>query len=650
MRGRRTQPTRPIPTGFRRRESVLGLAVVSLVTVAAVALTVQGWRGRIPAFDLVTYVHSVRDLLATGAVPEHGDTGSYGSLKPPGTAWLMVPSSVLFDDPRLSEYAGTAGLHLTALLGLFLLSRKYFGTWCACLAVVLYGLSETGLFLAGSLWPNGRPEFFVWIVYLASEWVTRRDPRFLAAAGAVWGLAMHVDMGITPAILVLPALWLLYRPPLRIRPLLVAAGVVLTVWMPYLSFEAPRGFADVRSQLLFQPILPSNYADSWCNPNASLRRLADAGGSQAASSAQTSGVDGASYPGRPLVGRADEAVDKLISNFRPLANVPGRLALSVVLMLIVVASMLLSSISGASGGGERPAGARRFRDLPLVRPTISAVIGGLVVHGLTRLPGVDGALPAYAVSALQRLATLVALGGIAVLAGVCAVSVANRVLARRGVHLQSGEVAAQKRLLAVSLAVPWLTLVALAEPGKPERFWWIWPLQVLFLAAFATDVLPRLGAARPVAWLVQAVLLVLVIGNGLLLNRADAWLADGWSGRDADEVQVVDYVADRVASEGDGQAAIGYQIFIYPFMANSNITNPQYKVGAEFDLLLKYRRGIANGDTCAEGVSPSDEYRIVRTRPMSEDWAPRHYFDVPLDDRFRLLRELGPYQVFTRNP
>jgi hypothetical protein len=35
---------------------------------------------------------------------------------------------------------------------------------------------------------------------------------------------------------------------------------------------------------------------------------------------------------------------------------------------------------------------------------------------------------------------------------------------------------------------------------------------------------------------------------------------------------------------------------------------------------------------------------------MSEDWAPRHYFDVPLDDRFRLLRELGPYQVFTRNP
>ena len=97
--------------------------MVVAVAAAAVVITAQGWRSRVPAFDLLPYIHAVRDLLADGTIPAHGDTGSYGSFKPPGTAWLMVPSTLMFDDPRVSEYAGTALLHLATLAGLFLLAR-----------------------------------------------------------------------------------------------------------------------------------------------------------------------------------------------------------------------------------------------------------------------------------------------------------------------------------------------------------------------------------------------------------------------------------------------------------------------------------------------------------------------------------------------
>ena len=83
-------------------------------------------------------------------------------------------------------------------------------------------------------------------------------------------------------------------------------------------------------------------------------------------------------------------------------------------------------------------------------------------------------------------------------------------------------------------------------------------------------------------------------------------------------------------------------------MVNYHALSPEYKVGAEFDALFKYRHGIENTGTCAEGVSSRDDYRIVQTRPMQAQDAPRNYFDVPLDNRFKLVREIGAYRIYSR--
>ncbi len=136
------------------------IGIVLFVATVGIVLTAQGWRSRSPAHDLVPHIINARNLVTTGTIPIHGDTGSYGSYKPAGTAWLMLPSTLLFSDPRLSEYIGAALLHLAALSGIFLLAYNYLGIWCACLAVIIYGLSSTGILMAASLWPNGRPDIF----------------------------------------------------------------------------------------------------------------------------------------------------------------------------------------------------------------------------------------------------------------------------------------------------------------------------------------------------------------------------------------------------------------------------------------------------------------------------------------------------------
>ncbi len=618
---------------FRAHPLGCGIGFVLLVTALSMLLTMQGWKSRVPAFDLLTHMYNAREFIESGTLPQHGDTGSYGSYKPPGTAWLMMPSALLLDDPRLSEYIGTGCLHFATLLGIFLLAWRCFGAWAGYFAVLVYGLSTHGLFLAGSLWPNGRPDFYIWFVLLAVQWALRGDGRYLAAAAAVWGVGMHVDMAIAPAFFVLPFIWLAYRPPIRLTPLLIAGLVVVTVWSPYLRLEATREFADLRSQLLLQNIFPADYRRSWCNPTMTLIASDSASSTTEPGSSATQNTPGG---GLRRLGRLSssltEAKAKILSNFTEAVTLPG---VPTALLVLVLGSLLLCSVPASSS--EIPAAVTRSAPGRHRRPRIALalIVLGIVGHGSI----------SPAASVARRLPKLVFLSGLVLLTVPWLIATTQRVVARLGVQLQTTKL---MRLLVISLVVPWFILVLVAELGKPERFWWLWPLQVIFLTASLTYLLPRFRMPRPVVAIGQlAVTLVLVV-NPLLLWRVGSWRMDGWAGKESEDVQVIDYVASQIRGDGKATAAIGYQLYIYPFMAKYHITNPIYKVGAEFEFLLKYRHGIVNTDQCAEGVSPVDEYRIVQTRRKRGDAEPRHYFEVPSDDRFRLLRRFDLYAVYKR--
>jgi hypothetical protein len=204
----------------------------------------------------------------------------------------------------------------------------------------------------------------------------------------------------------------------------------------------------------------------------------------------------------------------------------------------------------------------------------------------------------------------------------------------------------------MSLCIPWFFLAVVVEPGRPERFGWLWPLQVSVLSAVITHlhVMPTSAVARVIVAGLKTLLIVVLVATPLWL-RGVSWLQTGWGGVDAEEIEVVRYVARQLRHEGRDTAAIGYQMFtLADHPARWNVIDPRYKVGAELDLIFKHQHDISNTTRCAEGVSPDDEYRIVQTRAEGFWAASRHQFDAWLGDVFHLVKRFDVYEVFRRQP
>jgi 4-amino-4-deoxy-L-arabinose transferase-like glycosyltransferase len=179
----------------------------------------------------------------------------------------------VFNDPRLFEYVGSLGLYVGTLFGIFFLTRRYFGSTTALLAVAVYAFSELGLTAGSMLFLTHATRcFFVWMIYCVGRWVDHNDPKFLAGAILIWATGMYVFMEMAPAILVIPVVWLVYRPPVGVLHVALAAVLAIGLWSPYLRFEAQRNFIDVRSQVdgnqLRRPISAAHGATKPCCHNS----------------------------------------------------------------------------------------------------------------------------------------------------------------------------------------------------------------------------------------------------------------------------------------------------------------------------------------------------------------------------------------------
>jgi Dolichyl-phosphate-mannose-protein mannosyltransferase len=642
---------------FLERIRSVPIVAVLLIGAIGVSLSLQGWRSRNPYSDMLPYFDAADRLLTHKEIPNSGALTSYSSYAPPGPSWLILPGLVLFSDPRLFESVGSAILYFGTLIGIFLLARLYFGDRSALLATAIYGLSELGLLVGNSLYVRFSLHFFyVWIVYCAVEWVRRGNAKYLAIATIIWSAGMYVYMEIAPALFILPALWLIYRPPVRLFSLAVAGLLALAIWYPYLKFEYGRDFLDVKSQVARTRLLPLDYKDSWCDsrllvgdwkhtlkPNGvgldeDLSPTEDA--ESKAHRASLYALFAASYA---LVERVWHA-EILLPNYQRVAPIPGS---SLALLLLTLTSISLLSFGPRSAELRPSLVVELWRGsltpLAVAMIAVAAVANEFVLKHLSS----DATLEQQTLGVVRQLQALLALVGVILLGRKRLFSAAGQlaIFRRLGMYAKNAK---DTKPLVVSLLVPWVILFFIAEADRGDRFWWLWPVQVIVLVALFTSVLPRLGMPRAALALGQAWLALVVIANPLLSSRAHSWLRTGWSGSDSDELRAMDYIAGDIHSQGKKQANVGYQIFIWAFMPSFNIIDSRYKVGADFDFLLNYRHGVSNGNRCAEGLSPNDEYRIVQLRPTSEIAASQKYIAAPLNDNFHMTRQFGVYQVFKR--
>jgi len=337
----------------------------------------------------------------------------------------------------------------------------------------------------------------------------------------------------------------------------------------------------------------------------------------------------------PLWERSHLAVEGIASNFKLAARISGiHIALGALLAL-AIAILVFSGISGPI-------------DIWLPRIGVVLVSAGIVWNEfvVARFLSPHGFLQPSTIATIRILEAGLLVTGILLLT--MKKKISSLAYGLVGRMKSSSKEFANPRILVLTLIVPWILLFAFIEnSGRLDRLWWLWPLQCIVLAALVTYIPSRLGLPRVTAWAGSLILVFVLGANTFLLSRVAAWHESGWSGADPAEVQVVDFIADQV--HDNNPTSIGYQIYIWQFMAIFNSSDPRYKVGADIDLLFRDRRGITNANRCAEGFSSDDEFRIVQVKPAWTDFRGKGYFEVPPDSRFHFLRQFGTYQVFRRD-
>jgi len=469
---------------------------------------------------------------------------------------------------------------------------------------------------------------------------------------------------------VFPALWVVYRPAIRVAPLAIGALLVFVVWFPFLRFESTRDFVDIKTLVSRQSMQPINYQASWCTPVLALRsegesasapkalpQLVSAGAAEAASSLvqPRSGGVTAFIRARTITLR-----DALVFNFDQMTRTPLAAIPLVLLALTTLAAIVLQAVSGTVTKGWNPAAWLRRAAWALL--AVPLVFNEFVV---ARFLSEGGTLDSSTVVAIRELQAALLLGAVSLL--VWGRTIAD--LLRRLVAAQREGSAAvshlKSRVLALAVVVAWASLAMLAEPREWVRYFWIAPAQMLLVGAATTFVPEQFRWRRSLKVAMPIALTAALLSHPWLTRPLESWGNQGWSGPTPPSIQALDYLAAVVHSHGNDNVAIGYAINFAKFMPAMNIIDSRYKVGGEFDFYLRQRHRISNSNRCAEGVSATDEYRIVQVaaherRPevSPESWSPLggevkelalpDSFDIPPAPMFRRLRTFGDFQVFER--
>jgi hypothetical protein len=156
-------------------------------------------------------------------------------------------------------------------------------------------------------------------------------------------------------------------------------------------------------------------------------------------------------------------------------------------------------------------------------------------------------------------------------------------------------------VMAVLLAVSGGSLWLLAEIERPWRFWWLWPLQAVAVAA-------ALGAAlqwrKPRRWIsaaAVAVLVALFFPWRQSAAETRGILAYGYGGRESGQVALIEWLAERAAADPQRTIQIGVQRF-------HDSSNPTLAWGT---LAFGWKYVFPAPNIAAEGVQAGDEYRVL---------------------------------------
>ena len=576
----------------------IDLLIILAAGTVTLALHFQGWKsGELVNLDMLPYYAGANEFLSTGKIVEHGELSSYNSYNPPGTWFLMIPGELMTSDPRLQELAGTAIVVYGTLIFLYLAAREMAGRIVAVPAAVVFALSRLGFM---GLWPVGHPLFILASVYFLLLWIKRRAAWALGACIAVLAYGLYVDLAILPFLFVLPALWLIYRPPLGWKSLLASLVFGALVWFPYLRYEYSRGFVDLASILLLRPVdtvwKSSSTTPVYCyashlgeNDKPNDMYLPYIGGPEIQKRViypESGWKNQAAYEECRIFMNIDRNFDTDL--FLAGAN---RYFDASLWWIFMIAWMTLSwVVMRAWRPAERVIHsiAARRKWIPLVAGAVGALAFYLLVTpAFLANFAADKSVPHNISLAILQFREYMPWIWLSVCLGMFfSFFVPDR--------------NPDNVILFVAFSLPWILLVILGEPGRPERFWYMWPLQVLVMVLFLRWLTERLPRANWIYALLTVALGVALLPLPFYAHQISDAAVHGYAGIDNDQWKVVEFLAGEAKAEGGDSLRVEY------WLADTRST--MGTSGGEhlqdwFNYLLQYPFGVSNLKSTTPGLA-----------------------------------------------
>jgi hypothetical protein len=620
-----------------RRNTLGDLILLAAIVIISVAIRYEGWKSwSFQDTDMLPYYLGAETQLQTGAFLGHGDLSSYNSFAPPGTVYWILMGAAVMPDLRLYALPANLLLNLFSVILLYFLVRKTLDRRTALVSGLAYGISLLGY---QSVWPIGHPLYILLILVFTSWWIQKRNPWAIFFAGVVGAFGLYVDLAILPFLFIPLVAWIFFRPPMRILPLIATVAVGLLIWLPYLRYEVARDFIDIRSILTLTRISSQNTLESRTAPPYCLATLPGEPDMRAETYIPYLGsasADRLVYPAEgikpTLYYHACTFFLNIDRNFDGGYFFTPLPILGVLLWIVFMVGLFQAAAMMVPASWTSHRALLRFSSAPVwLVAGISLIVSGLLFLGVWfslryMLAGKDHAFLLVAQQAQYFLPLL--------FFSLCA-----------GFHLglQPTRRDPAKVFTVFALWIPWLVVVLLAEPGRPERFWWLWPLQVALAVMALFQIVDAWKGPRWIYWVLTIVVMVAMFPAPEYFPRIQEILTRGYSGPDSGQIHVVDFIGKETRGSGKSQVAIGYRF--NGDKPDTAAADPSLWYGSWFNLMLQSRWQLENTDHVPAGISDADQWRI---------WTPPT-LPCRMEDaqtlawlRFKLVFQSGPYCLFER--
>jgi hypothetical protein len=185
-------------------------------------------------------------ILHGGLLDAVGVRTSVGPRMSPFMNFLLLIPFFISKHPAFASLY-VACFNVAALVVCYLLVKKFFGRRAGLVASLFFALNPWAVLFSRKIWTQDfLPLFTLLFFYSVLKWTVDKKSKYLVPSFLFMACMWQLHLTSMVLVLVLPIVWLAFRPPVEIKHLLAGIAVFFIMFSQYIYYESNHGFDDFR--------------------------------------------------------------------------------------------------------------------------------------------------------------------------------------------------------------------------------------------------------------------------------------------------------------------------------------------------------------------------------------------------------------------